>query len=369
MRKKLKILEICPFSAGICGVWTRAFSESIEFQKKGYGVVIFSSDIEKGTAKLAKCEEQIEGINIKRFKSKPNFLSKNVTYFNFQKELLKLINKKQVDIVITHLLHPHSFKALNLCLKYKIPCYLVTHAPFNVKRRFPLNIATWIYYNFKVRPFLNKFTKIIAITKWEIPYLLKLDVKKEKIVYIPNGLPEEFFRQKKSIKPTKDVLFLGRIAPVKNLEVLLESAKLLPNISFSIVGSDEENYLKNLKELIKRENIKNIEFYPPIYNLKEKIKLIDMHKLFVLPSKREAMPQVLLETMARGKIVIASKTDGAKEIIKDKKTGLLFDIGNSEQLANLIKQNIHGNKIIEKNAAKEAEKYSWKKLIKLYPIK
>jgi len=362
----LKIIEICPFSKGICGVWARVLSESNEFTRLGNNVTVISSDIIKGTDEKAICEEEIEGISIKRFKSKKVSFSRNVTSFNFESELEKLIDQNNADIVITHLLHPHSFKALKICKKNNIPCYLVTHAPFNVKRKFPLNLATSVYNKFKVKPLLNKFTKIIAITKWEYPYLQKLGVNKDKIVYIPNGLPEEFFSEKitNSVKG-KDVLFLGRIAPIKNLETLVYAAKLLPSLNFAIVGSFEKDYLDNLNKLIKHDNLKNIKILPPVYNLKQKIRLIDSYKLFVLPSNREAMPQVLLEAMARQRMVISSNTDGGKEIIRNKYNGLLFEIGNYKELADLIRSSLF-EKNLQKQARKDSNKYSWRKLIKVY---
>ncbi|MDD5133655.1 MAG: glycosyltransferase family 4 protein [Candidatus Nanoarchaeia archaeon] len=368
----MKILEITEFSAGACGVWTRVLSESKEFIKLGHKVTVFSSNIEKGTDKTVKSEECIDKIEIKRLKSTgvfygmPKFTRKlfsgNPTYFNFKKELMEL----KPDVVITHLWHHHSIRAINLCRELGIKCFLVPHAPFNVKRKFPLNLATWFFNNISaVSPLtsgkraLRKFHKVIAITKWEIPYLLNLGVDKNKIVYIPNGIPDEYFTQK-AIKPKKDVLFLGRIASVKDIETLLKATKEIPDINFDIVGPAEENYLKKL------ELTKNVKILKPVYDLKEKIKIIDEHKIFVLPSKREAMPQVLLEAMSRGKLVISSETDGGKEIIKNGKTGLLFEIGDYKELANLIKKNIKGNKTIQNNAKKEAKNYSWSNLVKEY---
>jgi len=242
---KFKILEICPFSAGICGVWARVMSESLEFKRLGHEVRIFSSNVVKGSDNFACLEDNIQGLDIKRFLSKSSNFSKNVYSFDFEKD----IKQFNPDIVITHLLHPHSLKALNFCRQNNIPCYLVTHAPFNVQRKFPLNILTSIYNIFNIKPKINSFTKIIAITRWEVPYLLKLGVKKEKIIYIPNGLSNDFFSQKTS-KTNKDVLFLGRIAPVKNIELILKAAKIIPEVNFSIVGSFEKDYMSKLKSII-----------------------------------------------------------------------------------------------------------------------
>ncbi|MEN7982578.1 MAG: glycosyltransferase family 4 protein [Nanoarchaeota archaeon] len=351
----MKILEICPFSAGVCGVWSRVKQESLEFSKLRYKIAIFSSNLEKATNRIVEPEEKIEDIEIFRFFTKKYPFSQNVTHFSFKKQL-EIFNP---DIVITHLLHPHSFQALKVCKKLNIPIFLVAHAPFNVKRSYLLDLATK-FWNWRNRFRINKFDKIINITNWELPYLKNLGVNEEKIVYIPNGVPEEFFTQKKSKEENK-VLFLGRISLIKNLETLISAAKNLPKIKFSIVGFAEKKYIEKIQTNLP----KNIEIKKPIYNLKDKIKLIDEHKIFVLPSIREAMPQVLIEAMARGKIVISSNTDGGKEIIQNGKNGFLFEIGNAEQLTELIKKNIKINKT-GKNAMNNSKKYSWKKLIKKY---
>ena len=365
--KKLKILEITAFSAGICGVWTRVLAESSLLAKKGHEVHVFSSDIYRGgDAKKAPAEEIINNVKIKRFPTKGSF-GQNTYFWNFEKEAMKL----KPDVIITHAYRQYySTKALKIAKKLKIPCFLVTHAPFLEKklRNWKLNAAVFIYDNFIGRRILNDYTKIITITKWELPDLFKLGVKKEKIVYIPNGIPEEYFKGKpKNSKNKKKILFFGRIAPIKSLETLIKAMSIIRDneISLDLVGPYEPEYKKYLLELIKKLNIeKKVKFYPPIYNLKQKIALLDNHKVFVLPSKREAMPQALIEAMARGMIVISSNTEGGKEIVKDSKNGFLFKIGNERELAEKIEESLNRkDKTIQTNAREFVKRFSWKKLI------
>ena len=365
--KKLKILEICEFSAGVCGVWTRVKQEAIELAKKGYEVRVFSSNIVKGTTEKASSYEEIEGIKICRFPVKFK-IGENALFWNFEKKALELAP----DIIIAHVYrHPHTNQALKIekILKAKgkkCKIFLVTHAPFvsSKIRGFKLTLLTKIYDLFYAKN-LNKFDKIITITKWEIPYLFSLGAKKEKIVYIPNGIPLPFFKTKQSKFNFKNIIFLGRIAPVKNLETLFKAYEIVykknKNINLEIIGPIEQNY--NIKE-----NFKSIKFLPPIYDLNKKIKKLNSSDMFVLPSKREAMPQALIEAMALGKIVISSNTDGGREIIENKKNGFLFKIGDEKQLANIIlfcldKKNKKIIEKIRKNARKKAFEFSWEKLI------
>ncbi len=265
---------------------------------------------------------------------------------------------------------------MKIAKKLNIPCILVTHAPFLDKklRNFRLNLAVLIYDKFIGKRILNKYSKVFAITNWEIPYLLNIGIKKEKIIYSPNGIPQEFFKNKR-IKEQKTkikkILFLGRIAPIKDIETLLKSFKLAlnkeNNLILDLIGPVEKDYGNKINLLVKNLDLESkVNFHEPIYNLEEKISLIDNSDVFILPSKREGMPQSLIEAMSREKIVISSNTQGGKEIINNGENGYLFDIGNevqlSEKILEAIKEN-RKNKKMKKSARKSVEKFSWEILI------
>jgi len=185
-RTKMKILIICNFSKGASGTWTRAFQEAKEFVKRNHEVYVFSSN-ETENGEKAVLKENLEGIKIQRF---PILKRRGYAlWFNFEREALKL----HPDVLIVNgYRKPYINQAIKIAQKIRAKCFLVTHAPFNIKRNWKLNLIVKAY-DFFYRGILNKFDKVIAITKWEIPYLLKLGCDKEKIVYIPNGLSEEFF--------------------------------------------------------------------------------------------------------------------------------------------------------------------------------
>ena len=377
----MKILELTAFSSGICGVWTRVLAEAKLLAKKN-DVYVFSSDICRGAnnKEKAKSRETIDNVKIIRFSTKSSF-GQNTFFWNCRKEALKL----KPDIIITHAYRQYySTLALKIAKKLKIPCFLVTHAPFLDKklRSWKLNLAVSLYDRFIGRRILNKYKKIITITKWEIPHLLKLGVKKEKIVFIPNGIPNEFFPISKSsdfdsaqklkisdkIRKGKGIFFLGRIAPIKDIETLLKAIALTKE-KLTLIGPIEEPYGRNLVSLIRKLKLNGrVEFKPAIFDLKEKIKEIDKYDIFILPSKREGMPQTLIEAMARGKIVVSSTNKGGKEIIQDGKNGFLFDIGNYRQLSSILEK-IKNMKDREKEkirqeARSSVEQFAWSKLIK-----
>jgi len=365
----MKILELTNYSAGICGVWTRVREESVRLAESGYEVRVFSSNLTKGNNEIAKSEENIGKVRIFRFPAKKlggeSFMS-----WNFEQESINF----SPDIIIAHSYrHIHTRKALIVAEKLrkmgkKCKVFLVTHAPFDRSgsRSLPSRMAVWYYDKFIAPRYLKNFDKIVAITKWEIPFLLDLGIKMEKISYIPNGIPEEFFKIKRKVKMENKILFLGRVSPIKSIETVILAIPLLKDkdVIFEIVGPAEKKYFLKLKELIKNLEMGNrIVFSKPVYDVKEKIKKIDSAKIFVLPSKSEGMSQSLVEAMARSKIVIASDIPASRDLIENAKTGFLFKFGNEKELARII-NNIKDEKKIEENAKESVEQFEWSNIIK-----
>ncbi len=381
--KKIKILELTNFSSGICGVFARVKEEAVRLKKRGYEVRIFSSNFVKGTDKIAPDHEVLHGIPITRF---PASKLGGESYMYWKEEdkaillhgregeaaVLKKLNDLNFkpDLIIAHSYrHTHTVIASRIAKKLGAKSFLVTHAPFtpgNASRSLAAKLFIKFHDKFTGKSTLKRFDKIIAITKWEMPYLDKLKVPTEKIAYVPNGIPEEFFTQKKAKEENK-ILFLGRISPIKNLEVLIQSISLIQDqkIVLEIVGPAEEGYLKILKNLVQSLDLENrVMFLPPIYNLKQKIAKIDSAKIFVLPSKSEAMPQSLIEAQARGKIVLSSDNLGAKDLIQHNTNGLLFENGNAKDLGEKLNYALSNNlPQLKKKALESVKQFSWDKII------
>jgi len=364
----LKILELTNFSAGICGVWQRVKQEAFELSKRGYDVRVFSSNAIKGSKDLASCEENINNIQIKRFSFK-KLGGESFMNWDFKKEGIEY----SPDIIIAHSYrHSHTLKALKLSKELKkqgkkCKVFLVTHAPFarDSTRNFLQRLIVSLYDNFVGKFTINKFDKILIISHWEIPHLIKIGAKKDKILYLPNGIPEEFFSLKTQSKEEKKILFFGRISPIKSIETAISAIPHLNDnqIKLEIVGPAEEIYLNKLKILIENLNLQSrITFSPAIYDLKKRISKIDSSNVFILPSKSEGMPQSLIEAMARGKVVVASNIPAISDLIKDKKTGYLFDQGNEKSLAEKIDLAINNPKI-GINARKSVQTFVWDKII------
>jgi glycosyltransferase involved in cell wall biosynthesis len=160
--------------------------------------------------------------------------------------------------------------------------------------------------------------------------LISVRIDESKIRVLPNGV--EIHRFEPRFDHDGYVLFFGRISPEKGIKTLLEAFSFLsPKPQLKIVGSGP------LEDELQRTYGKTAEFLG--YMSGEKLKnIIRGAACVVVPSECiENCSMTVLESMALGKPVIASRVGGIPEQIIDGKTGLLFEPGNATELAKKIK--------------------------------
>ncbi len=189
-----------------------------------------------------------------------------------------------------------------------------------------------------------------------------------KIYVIPNGINLEDIDDVKPLELNPpNILFVGLLWNVKGVDILLNAVpiikKSIPDLSVYIVGSGPcENELKKLvKELDIEENIKFLGFISG----KEKYSYYTSADICVFPSRHEAFGITLLEAMACGKPVVASNVGGIPYVVEDGKTGLLFEGGNVEDLAEKVIALLNDEKLRDKmgKAGRERVKdFTWDKI-------
>jgi glycosyltransferase involved in cell wall biosynthesis len=137
------------------------------------------------------------------------------------------------------------------------------------------------------------------------------------------------------------VLFVGKLTPAKGVGHLLRAAKKVveqrPDVKFVLVGptsflGEGENPWKELQRSLGLEE--NVIFTGglPFSELLEAYASAD---IFVLPSLKEAFSTVVLEAMAFGLPVVASRIPGIMEAVSEE-NGILVEKGEVDQLAEAI---------------------------------
>ena len=131
--------------------------------------------------------------------------------------------------------------------------------------------------------------------------------------------------------------YIGRLSPEKGVLNLIKCVEHLKNktdFKFLIIG---EGSLKwELDKFVNDENLKdNVNFLG--WKSREEIsECLNELKLLVLPSYTEGLPNVIIEAMACGTPVLATKVGGIPDLIQDGKTGFILDNNSPECISENI---------------------------------
>jgi glycosyltransferase involved in cell wall biosynthesis len=132
------------------------------------------------------------------------------------------------------------------------------------------------------------------------------------------------------------IITVGRLHAQKGhcylLQAIAKAEKKVPKIKLIIIGEGEEE--NNLKNLVKSLDLTDKIIFAGLRGDVEKI--FPIAELFILPSLWEGMPNVILEAMAAGKPVVATKVGGVPEVVVHGETGILVPPEDSNALTSAI---------------------------------
>jgi len=183
----------------------------------------------------------------------------------------------------------------------------------------------------------------VAVCLWAYELLLKNGVSTEKISLSRQGIGRAPSVVKKHNKDVFRLGYIGRIHPVKGVDMLINAFKKLPidyKIELCIYGMPEkdrveEKYYQKLR--YSSSGDKRI-VWPGVLPTEERFDKLAQLDALVIPSRwLETGPLVLLESWAVGTPVIGTKLGGIAELVREGQGGLLFRPQDVNDLAAKIK--------------------------------
>jgi len=237
---------------------------------------------------------------------------------------------------------------------------------------------------------LKMADRIVAATPAELAqlqWLYKADTKK--IVVIPPGvdvahfypIPKDEAREFTNI-PLEDqnILFVGRIEPLKGIDLLLQAIGMMVRQGFvnrkklcvTIIGGDPAVSRTEMShEMVRLQDLRNE------YGIGDVVTFIGKHSqdtlvyfysaadVLVMPSHYESFGMVALEAMACGTPVVATEVGGLAFLIKDGQTGFLFPGDDPHALCDRLTAlitNPTARELMGKRATAHAQQYSWREI-------
>ncbi len=252
-------------------------------------------------------------------------------------KLARFVRRHEIEIVHAHVARDYPLAAL-ATRRAGARLVLTRHVLFPLNRIHKLT--------------LRRTARVIAVSQAVGEGLRAQNIfDQDKIVCIHNGIDVDRFvpgredaaGHEQGTDKKLRVGMIGHLAPIKGQEDFIHAAAIVcglrDDVEFIIAGEDKSRggeHRRSLEDLIDKliltKRVRLIGWVDDV------ARLLPTFDLLVSPSRSEPFGLSIIEAMAGGVPVIASMSEGAREIIDDSQTGRLVPIGNAEALADAISE-------------------------------
>ncbi len=373
------------------GMNVYVFELSRNLARLGHKIDVITRSQDKDNEKIVEVEENFRVIHLtagpeaamnkkKLVEFIPEFVD---SYISFVQE-----NDLQYD-----LLHAHYYQSgligteIQKRLNNKIPLVLTFHTLALMKNLVArsaseLSSQYRIDAEFKLSKHVDAIITPSTSDKQYLQYLYEVNPKK--IFEIPPGVNTELFKPIEKIAAKehlnlntqeKIILSVGRIEPLKGIDMLLFAIKILirqiPQIPlrFLIVGGDISQHITKwspqLKQLEEFRHILGISKYVQFIGQKPQHELpyyYNAAEIVVMPSHYESFGMAAAESMACGTPVITTNVAGISQLIDERRSTLVTSVNNPLLLASQIRQLLTNASIydeIRDNIMRNIEDLCW----------
>lgn len=253
-------------------------------------------------------------------------------------KLARFVREHKIDVVHAHLARDYPLASLSV--RRFAQLVITRHVLFPLNRLHKLTLASVV--------------RVIAVSRAVADKVQAQRVCDDrKILVIPNGIDLKRFeaplsetarqtvRDKLCVRRLLLVGTVGSLLPMKGHDDFIRAAAIIQSqrddVDFVIVGDDEKRNRSHgafLERLILELGLKDrVHLVNWTDDLSTFYRALDV---YVSSSHSESFGLSIVEAMASGLPVVATATDGAKEIIEDNRTGLLVPIGDVGKTAEAI---------------------------------
>lgn len=361
----MKIIAISLFYKPIMPGFGTRYPELLidESTKAGNNLVVFTSRVPKEYCsepnhKLSTYKEKLGSGNLEIHRlwttslKHEGFFKRTLTYMSFILQcFFKIINSHDVDIILGIHPYPPFFLPIIYLAKLKKIKFLLVEAdlwPDNLKELGIIKNKT-IYSLIEKwsRSAYNKADLLIVITEELKDGLKKYFIDKSKIKVLQLSTDTEIFKplsiKNDSYSGKFVVMYSGIFSPNYDFDIILNSAKKLKNenILFVISGAGE---IKNqIKNKIRKYNLKNVVIEEPLPNIKNLVEKLNKADVLVMgmndnKQAQTAHPSKIFEFMACGKPIVCSSKGATNNLLKKSGGGIIVEPSDYIRFSDAIMQ-------------------------------
>jgi len=293
-----------------------------------------------------------------------------IVYFLISSLLIRKLRKQFCfDLIHAHMAGPAGFAAILLGIIFRKPVIVTAHG--SDIHSFPKHF----FLKHMVVFTLKRATQIVAVSQSLKDSMLKMIRLRREIFVIRNGANHEvFFPTDKTIARKqinlphnkKIILFIGNLLPVKGIDLLLHAfANVSKKVSTKriIIGKGESAC--ELKDLTNELPIDTHVSFIGIKKHNEIPLWLNACDVFCLPSRNEGFPTVIVEALACGRPVVATRVGGIPDAVTNDTLGILVEPNNTEDLALALSKALE-KKWDYQSIAEYGKRFSWDTIAEEY---
>lgn len=313
------------------GVVTALVNYRKFLEERGHEVYIFAPGTKK--QREENTDKKVHYFSSIAFKPYPDYKIAKFPFFS----ATNILKELQPSVVHSHGIATTGIAAFQAAKKINVPVVASFHTLVSdathylseneVLKKFFSDLA-WSY----LRWYYSNFEKVIAPSNFAAKILEKNGIKN--IEVLPNGIDTKLFEKevnreyvRKKYKINEPlVLFVGRVAKEKNLELIIEASQHVINkinkVKFMIVGKGPA--LEYYKDLTLKKGVSEYFIFTGYVEQEELISIYKSADVFVFPSLFDTQGLVVLEALAAGLPAVVQKESASAEFVLDNICGYHF---------------------------------------------
>jgi glycosyltransferase involved in cell wall biosynthesis len=198
----------------------------------------------------------------------------------------------------------------------------------------------WLYHRIAV-PFLRLIwhgASAVVANSSGLRELARTFDSSVAIAVVPNGVDLNAYQAPHREDPFPRILSVGRVVHQKGLDLALAALAGLTQLEWDWCVAGDGPQLPALREIVRQKGLDGRVHFVGWQRADELRKKYATANLFLFPSRHEGMPNAVLEAMASGLPVIATRIAGNEDLVEDGRTGVLVPVEDVEALQQALRE-------------------------------
>ena len=300
----------------------------------------------------------------------------------YSRKLTRFLDNEipRFDLVHVHeIWHYPGYMASRVARRRDVPCVVSFQGELDAPRLRYKRFRKWVYRKSILDRILQSADALHAVTRAEQARVAELGYDTP-VFLSPNGIgldtpdalaspdTSDFLTRHPRLRGKRVILFLGRIHPVKGVDVLARSfaglASSFPDAVLLVAGPDEDGARRGIERILRSAGLSDRAVFTGMLTGGDKLSALTLAELFVLPSRSEGMSVAVLEALAAGLPVVISEQCNFPEVAE---AGAGFVVPGdeaplAEAIGALLSEGGRARSMGRKGRRLVMERYTWPSL-------